>query len=132
MISEFGVPASRGGATNDEALGRNQGNMSENAQGEALVSMYEDIIASGSSGGIVFNWQDEWYKRIWNTMADVDLDSTSYWSDYQTNVQYFGLLSFDPGKEKSICYVDGDKSDWTENDLLSKDNNCKLSMKYDE
>ncbi|MBE6814818.1 MAG: hypothetical protein E7522_05140 [Ruminococcaceae bacterium] len=132
VISEFGVPASRGGATNDEALGRNQGNMSETQQGEALVSMYEDIIASGSSGGIVFNWQDEWYKRIWNTMADVDLDSTSYWSDYQTNVQYFGLLSFDPGKEKSICYVDGDKSDWTENDLLSKDNNCNLSMKYDE
>lgn len=132
VISEFGVPSSRGGATNDEPFGRNQGNMSEKEQGKAIVSMYKDIIASGSNGAIVFNWQDEWYKRIWNTMSDVDLQSTSYWSDYQTNVQYFGLLSFDPGKEKSICYVDGNKSDWSKDDLINDDNNAKLYMKYDE
>lgn len=132
VITEFGVPSSRGGAAVEDSFGRNQGGMSEKEQGEAIVSMYQDIINSGSNGGIVFIWQDEWFKRTWNTMANVNLDSTAYWSDYQTNEQYFGLLSFDPGKEKSICYVDGDKSDWTEKDLLSKDNNCKLSMKYDE
>ena len=32
-------------------------------------------------------------------MHAVDLDKTPYWSDCQTNEQYFGLLSFDPGSE---------------------------------
>lgn len=57
-------------------------------------------------------------------MQSVDLQKTPYWSDYQTNEQYFGLLSFDPGEEKSICYVDGDISEWNDN----KD----ISVKYDE
>ncbi|MBO4992470.1 MAG: hypothetical protein J6E42_09985, partial [Firmicutes bacterium] len=72
--------------------------------------------------------QDEWFKRTWNTMYAVNMMRTPYWSDYQTNEQYFGLLSFDPGKETSVCYVDGDISEWTEADRLDGD----LSMKYDE
>ena len=51
-------------------------------------------------------------------MHAVDLQRTPYWSDYQTNEQYFGLLSFDPGEEESVCYVDGDLSEWTEEDKL--------------
>ena len=99
VISEFGVPSSRGMAAH-EALGRNQGFMSETEQGEALISMYEDIKAAGSAGGIVFTWQDEWFKRTWNTMAGADLDMTAYWSNYQTNEQYFGLLAFDPVRRR--------------------------------
>ena len=38
-------------------------------------------------------------------MYAVDLDNTAYWSDCQTNEQYFGLLAFDPGEERSVCYV---------------------------
>ncbi|MBR2382378.1 MAG: hypothetical protein IKA89_01375 [Anaerotignum sp.] len=131
VISEFGVPSSRGMAAH-EALGRNQGFMSETEQGEALISMYEDIKAAGSAGGIVFTWQDEWFKRTWNTMAGADLDMTAYWSNYQTNEQYFGLLAFDPGEEDSICYVDGDKSDWLEEDRVMEQDGYRLSMKYDE
>ncbi len=132
VISEFGCPSSRGMAAREEGLGRNQGNMSETRQGEALVSMYRDIREAGSAGGIVFTWQDEWFKRTWNTMAGVDLTATPYWSDYQTNEQYFGLLSFDPGEEESVSYPDGDKSEWTEEDRISEQNGVRLSMKQDE
>jgi len=132
VITEFGVSSARGMASIEDALGRNQGGMSETAQGEALISMYQDIMAAGSNGGIVFTWQDEWFKRTWNTMASVNLDITAYWSDYQTNEQYFGLLSFDPGKEKSVCYVDGNNSEWHNEDVVSTGNDVKLSMKYDE
>lgn len=131
VISEFGVPSSRGVAAT-EALGRNQGALSEKKQGEALVSMYQDIRKAGSAGAIVFTWQDEWFKRTWNTMSSVDLDTTAYWSDYQTNEQYFGLLAFDPGAEKSICYIDGDRQDWSERALLTTQDGFQLSMKYDE
>lgn len=132
VISEFGVPSSRGMAAYEAGMGRNQGNMSERAQGDALVSMYQDIKEAGSAGGIVFTWQDEWFKRTWNTMQNVDLSVTPYWSDYQTNEQYFGLLSFDPGEERSVCYPDGDRSEWTEEDLVSEQNGVRLSMKQDE
>lgn len=132
VITEFGVSSARGMASVEDALGRNQGGMSETAQGEALISMYQDIMAAGSNGGIVFTWQDEWFKRTWNTMASVNLDITAYWSDYQTNEQYFGLLSFDPGEEKSICYVDTNNSEWKASDVVSKKNDVTLSMKYDE
>lgn len=131
VISEFGVSTGRGMAQVDKDTGRNQGNTSEQAQGQALVDCWEDIKTSGCNGGCVFTWQDEWFKRTWNTMHAVNLTRTAYWSDYQTNEQYFGLLSFDPGKEKSVCYVDGDVSEWTESDKIQS-GNTELSVKYDE
>ena len=132
VISEFGVSTGRGMAQRDQNTKRNQGHMSEREQGEALVECWQDIMEAGCSGGCIFTWQDEWFKRTWNTMHAVDLQRTPYWSDYQTNEQYFGLLSFDPGKEQSVCYVDGDISEWCEEDIVLKDEEYALSMKYDE
>ena len=133
VVSEFGVPTSRGMASYEQnrELGRDQGGINETKQGESLISMYKDIKASGCAGGIVYSWQDEWFRYTWNTIPTVDLDNTIYWNDYQTNEQSFGLLSFDPGKEQSICYVDGDRSDWSEKDFVTEQDGCRLSMKYD-
>ncbi len=131
VISEFGVSTGRGMAQIDKDTGRNQGNTSEQAQGQALIDCWNDIKAVGCNGGCVFTWQDEWFKRTWNTMHAVNLTRTAYWSDYQTNEQYFGLLSFDPGKEKSVCYVDGDISEWTGEDKIISGKQ-ELSVKYDE
>ena len=132
VISEFGVPSSRAMAAVDYNTGRNQGKMSEDDQGKALVSSYNDIVNSGIKNAIIFSWQDEWFKRTWNTMHDVNLTQTPYWSDYQTNEQFFGLLTFDPGEERSISYVDGDTEEWTEKDIVYQDENFSLSHKYDE
>ena len=132
IISEFGVSTGRGMAQRDMNTGRNQGNMSEKDQGQALVDCYQDIMASGCAGSCVFSWQDEWFKRTWNTMYAVDLTRTPYWSDYQTNEQYFGLLSFDPGNERSVCYVDGDVSEWDDTDIVARNGDMSLSVKYDE
>lgn len=134
IISEFGVPSSRGMASYEQnrSLGRDQGGMSEKDQGHAIISLYQDIKESGCAGAVVFVWHDEWFKRTWNTVPYTDLDFSAYWSDYQTNEQYFGLLSFDPGEEESIAYVDGDKSDWNEEDVVIVDEDYQLSMKYDQ
>lgn len=133
VITEFGLPTSRAMAAKDySGADRSQGGISEHQQAEGLIKCYEDIKAAGCNGGIVFSWQDEWFKRTWNTMQNVNLDATPFWSDYQTNEQYFGLLSFDPGKEQSVCYTDGDVSEWSNKDIVSKDDNLSLSMKYDE
>ena len=132
VISEFGVSTGRGIAQLDQNTGRNQGHMSETEQGDAIVACYEDIMASGCAGCCVFSWQDEWFKRTWNTMHAIDMTRNPYWSDYQTNEQYFGLLSFDPGENRCISYVDGDISEWTAEDIVVQGEHSSLSMKYDE
>lgn len=132
VISEYGVSTGRGMAQRDINTNRNQGHMTEQEQGQAIIDCYEDIMDAGSAGSCVFTWQDEWFKRTWNTMHAVDLDNTPYWSDYQTNEQYFGLLTFDPGETESVCYVDGDASEWTAEDVVLETDGGSLSMKYDE
>ena len=82
--------------------------LSEKAQGEMDAFMLKDIYEEGYAGALVFAFQDEWFKRTWNTM-DLDLpDRRSYWNNQQTNEQHFGLLAFDSGEKESTCYVDGD------------------------
>ncbi len=132
VISEFGIPSSRGMADYERNVGRNQGRMSEDDQGKALVDCYNDIRAAGIKNAIIFTWQDEWFKRTWNTMHAVNLNKTAYWSDYQTNEQFFGLLTFDPGEERSISYVDGDIEEWRRKDLVYENNGLSISHKYDE
>ena len=132
VISEFGTPTSRGRAQLDAFTARSQGYMSEQEQGKALVDSYDDIRRAGCAGCVIFSWQDEWFKRTWNTMANVDLSKTAYWSDFQTNEQFFGLMAFDPGEKRSVCYTDGDVGEWTQDDLLTDHGNLRLYMKYDE
>lgn len=132
MVAEFGIPASRGKAHESLYSGFNQGGIDEIEQGEMLVDMMHDIHDEGYFGGLVFTWQDEWFKRTWNTM-DFDLaDQRPFWSNTQTNEQHFGLLAFDPGKEKSVVYIDGDDSEWNEEDQLSKNEENTLSVTSDE
>ena len=132
VISEFGISTGRGMAHRDLNTNRNQGNMSEKEQGEALVRCYEDIMSVGCAGSCVFSWQDEWFKRTWNTMYAVNLTRNPYWSDYQTNEQYFGLISFDPGKERSVCYVDGDISEWEQDEPVCSSGDMSAWVRYDE
>ncbi|WP_404406077.1 hypothetical protein [Jeotgalibacillus malaysiensis] len=94
LISEFGIPASRG-MTHKNPFGWNQGFIEEREQGEILTSLYEDIMHLDMLGGLVFTWQDEWFKRTWNTMDYDNPDRRPFWSNAQTNEQQFGLLSFD-------------------------------------
>lgn len=132
VISEYGTTTGRGMAQVDTNTGRNQGRLTEEEQGRAIVECYQDIMDAGCAGSCVFTWQDEWFKRTWNTMNLVDRDKCAYWSDFQTNEQHFGLLTFDPGEEKSVCYVDGNSSEWTEEDRVISSRGVDLSMKYDE
>ena len=132
VISEFGLPSSRGIARINKARGMDQGNLSEKEQAERLKILYEDIKTAGCSGAIVFAWQDEWFKRTWNTWPGVNLARNAYWSDYQTNEQSFGLITFDPGETESIVYVDGDVEEWEEIPWLTKDEGFGLQAAYDE
>lgn len=132
VVMEFGATSGRGLAQLNAGTGRRDGNLSEVEQGKAIVECFEDIVRAGLSGGSVYTWQDEWHKRTWNTMFASDLSRNVYWSDAQTSDVHFGLLAFDPGKE-SICTVDGDVSEWSDQDVAAHyDDGSTVSVKYDE
>ncbi|MGA9228324.1 MAG: hypothetical protein WB217_18385, partial [Mesobacillus sp.] len=67
LVAEFGVPSSRG-LTHRNKFGMNQGFLNEKQQGEMNSKLFNSIVEEGSAGGIVFAWQDEWFKRTWNNM----------------------------------------------------------------
>jgi hypothetical protein len=131
VVGEFGIPASRGKAHNALYTGFNQGNVSEEMQGEMVVDMTNDIYESGYAGALVFSWQDEWFKRTWNTNQFDLSHRRPFWSNIQTNEQYFGLLAFDPGEELRVSYADGDISEWSNQDVILTQENQDISIKSD-
>jgi len=132
LVAEFGIPSSRGKAHQNIYMGFNQGNVSETDQGQMDAYMLKDIYEGGYAGGLIFAFQDEWFKRTWNTM-DLDLsDRRPYWNNPQTNEQHFGLLAFDSGEKQSTCYIDGNSDDWKRSEPIFKNNNGELYIKSDE
>ena len=132
MVAEFGVPASRGCTHVNKFSNYNQGHLTEEEQGAALADMAEDIFETGYCGGLVFTWQDEWFKRTWNTMDYTDPDRRAYWSDIQTSEQNFGLLAFDPGVVHTKILLDGKTDDWEGKDPLTEADGVKLFAESDE
>jgi len=110
IVAEFGVPSSRGIAHRD-VHGRDQGQHTEQTQGEIVAAMYEDIVEADTAGGIAFAWQNEWFKRTWNLDARSVPGRRPYWSNIETPEQRFGLLAFDPDNAVSLS---GESSEWAD------------------
>ena len=64
LISEFGVPTSRGIARY-QPDGMHHGGHNEDEQGEILQRLFTSIKEAGAAGGITFAWADEWFKSNW-------------------------------------------------------------------
>ena len=131
FVAEFGIPTSRGKTHENRISGFDQGHVEETAQGEMLVSMMDDIQASGCMGGLVFSWQDEWFKRTWNTTDQEEAERRPYWFSVESPEKTFGLLSFDPGETTAVL-LDGDDGEWSEEDLVTEPDGMRLSVKSDE
>lgn len=132
VVSEFGIPSSRGSATINNITGETLGRIDEVAQGNALVEAYRAIIDSNCAGGFIYSFQDEWDKRTWNTMHNQDLKRNPFSHDIQSEKECFGLLAFEPGEKENKVYVDGKIKEWKKEDVVFQDKNKMLSMKYDE
>lgn len=131
LVAEYGVPSSRGKAHDAIHSGYHQGQHNEQEQGAILVSLLQDIVEEQYMGAMIFAFQDEWFKRTWNTM-DYDLEwRRPFWSNVETNEQMFGLLSFDPGDEWAV-HLDANKDDWMDTIPIIDDNGYRLSMQQDE
>lgn len=95
MITEFGVPSSLGSAHNG-ALGRDQGDHSEQEALEIDAELLQIIRDVDLAGAFVFSWTDEWFKLTWNTQPrQIPANRRQLWHDVLTNEQYFGLVATD-------------------------------------
>ncbi len=124
LVAEFGVPSSRGCTHINPYTGLDQGHHTEKEQGWCLDAMARDIYNNGYAGGLVFAWQDEWFKRTWNTMDYTDPDRRAFWNDLQTSEQNFGLVEFIPGDGSR--QLDGDLSEWEDSELIAEENGLRL------
>lgn len=131
LVAEFGIPTSRGKTHVNATTGFDQGNIEESKQGEMLVSMMNDIQSVGCMGGLIFSWQDEWFKRTWNTTDQEEAERRPYWHSVESPEKCFGLLSFDPGETLAVK-IDGKTDDWSESDAVSESGDLHLSVKSDE
>lgn len=131
LISEYGIPSSRGIAHINTVTGMSQGHVSEEQQGQWLVSLNKDIRASGCVGGLIFSWQDEWFKRCWNSMEYEDPDRRPYWLNRESPESNFGLLSFEPGEKKHAVTLDGEPSEWKRKDRILEQDGLRISAKSD-
>ena len=130
IISEYSIPSAR--MVGDYIKSDEIGYITEKEQGNMLINAYNAIKESGCAGAIVFEWQDSWYRSSWNTKELFTLDKSAYWSNAQVFSQNFGLLSFEPGDESDFIYLDESINEWEEEDLISSNDQLKLSMKENE
>lgn len=131
LIAEFGIPASRGVTHVNPITGFNQGGVSARQHGEMLVSMFKDIKKSKCAGGLVFVWEDEWFKRTWNTMDYTNSDYRAYWNDVQTSEQHFGLAEYISTECDLIPVLDGELDEWSKKDIIFEKNDTKIYVKCD-
>ncbi|WP_312258204.1 hypothetical protein [Romboutsia ilealis] len=130
IIGEYGIPSSRN--SGDFNVDTTKIYINEEEQGKALVDAYRAIQNAKLAGSFIFELQDSWHRTSWNTKESKILDRAPFWSDAQDYSQNFGLIAFDPGKEKSDSYPDDNISEWQEKDVISKNDDISLSMKSDE
>ncbi|UOQ49123.1 hypothetical protein MUN88_03075 [Gracilibacillus caseinilyticus] len=110
MITEFGVPASRGNA-HFGPLDRDQGGHMETEQGQHNVDMLQHIYQEDYAGAVVFTWQDEWFKKTWNTMGLEDPHRRPFWYNNLSVEMSYGLLGMYPDKHDELT-IDGELADW--------------------
>lgn len=132
LVAEFGIPTSRGITHENEISGYNQGHIEESEQGEMLVSLLSDIHTTGMMGGLVFSWQDEWFKTTWNTKDLTVAGRRANWADAMTCEENFGLLAFEAGATDTAARVDGDVSEWNADNVVATNGLLSLSVKSDE
>lgn len=111
MVTEYGVPSSLG-IGHLSNLGRDQGGHTEEEQGRINVDLMKTIHQEQYAGAILFMWQDEWFKRTWNTQDfEIPVDRRKYWLNVLTNEKLFGITGMYSSKEGPLL-IDGRLDDW--------------------
>ncbi len=125
LVACYGISSARG------VLNDNQILLNETQQGKEILNIYNQLKANNWSGCFLATWQDVWEKRNWNTAFSTELTRNPYWHDLLSSGQNNGFLAFDSGKEKHVCTIDGDFSEWSSEDIIIEKDGTSISVKTD-
>ncbi|HZE07731.1 MAG TPA: tetratricopeptide repeat protein [Gemmatimonadaceae bacterium] len=112
VISEFGVPSSRG-IGHFQAQGWNHGGLTEEQQASIDARLTRDIYASGAAGAGLFSLIDEWFKKNWIVVDfETPADRKRLWLNPLDAEENYGVVAMRAGRKDSVIVIDGDTADW--------------------
>lgn len=112
VISEYGVPSSRGTA-HLHPDGWHHGGHDEHEMAAIDARMTREIRESGAAGAILFAWIDEWFKKNWAVIdLQIPLESTRQWLNPMDAEQNYGVIAMLPGDSASRPCLGGDPRPW--------------------
>ncbi len=112
FIAEYGVPTSWGIA-HVHPDGWGNGGFSEKGQAEVLARMTRNIRDAGAAGGLVFAWQDEWWKRVSDDFTRPFVqpgERARLWLNQLDPEEFFGILGY--RSPAPIPLLRGEPKDW--------------------
>lgn len=131
VISEYGVPSSRGDA-HRQPEGLDHGGHDERGMATADVRLTQEIREAGLAGGILFAWMDEWFKHNWPV---IDLENpaerTRFWHNAMDAEQNYGLLGQFAGDTATLPVLGGDARKWRGLKVLERDSTVILRVGSD-
>lgn len=113
VIAEYGVPSSRGTA-HLQAQGFDHGGHDEAAQARIDARLTRELHETGTAGGILFAWIDEWFKKNWVVIDfEIPRENTRKWHNVMDAEQNYGVLAMVAGDSATRPVLGGDPSRWT-------------------
>lgn len=112
LIGEYGLSTSVVPA-HVHPQGWHNGGLTEKQQAELLVRFTKNIHEIGCAGGIVFAWQDEWWKHVHDSFtADFERpwDRNPLWNNQLDPEKHFGIVGYEPAEK--VPLLRGDPADW--------------------
>ena len=112
VISEFGVPTSRGVA-HLQPQGWNHGGLDETQAAAINARLAAEIREVGAAGEIFFAWIDEWFKRNWFS-SDFALprENARLWHNALSPEQHYGIMALLAGAPGTTPELGGDRLQW--------------------
>ncbi len=112
VVSEYGVPSSRGNA-HRQPQGWDHGGHDEVAMAAIDARLTREIRESGAAGAIIFAWMDEWFKKNW-IVIDFEQpgERNRLWLNAMDAEQNYGILGQYPGAAGAGPALGGDPSRW--------------------
>ncbi len=112
VISEYGVPSSRGNA-HRQPEGWDHGGHDERAMASIDARLTREIRESGAAGAVVFAWMDEWFKKNWIVIDfEQPADRNRLWLNAMDAEQNYGILGQYAGREATQPVLGGDPARW--------------------
>jgi hypothetical protein len=120
LISEYGVPSSRGIA-HIEPLGQSHGGHDEQSMATIDARLTREIQESGAAGSILFAWLDEWFKKNWSVIDyEIPADNTRLWHNVMDPEQNYGILGQYAGTGSQTPQLGGAAERWHSLRLLQQ------------